>query len=47
MPGTCEMVVVPRATHLFEEPVTLAQVAALARDWFIEPLSRVAATANR
>jgi len=28
--------VVPGATHLFEEPGTLAQVAVLARDWFIE-----------
>jgi putative phosphoribosyl transferase len=46
IPGTREMVVVPRATHLFEEPVTHEQVAALARDWFIEHLSRVAATAN-
>lgn len=26
--------VVPRATHLFEEPGTLAAAAALARDWF-------------
>ena len=46
MPGTCEMVVVLRATHLFEEPVTLEQVAVLAHDWFIEHLRRVAATAN-
>ena len=28
--------VVPGATHLFEEPGTLAQVAVLARDWFVE-----------
>jgi hypothetical protein len=46
MPGMCEIVVVPRATHLFEEPGTLEQVAVLARDWFIDHLSRVAATAN-
>ena len=46
MPGTCEIVVIPRATHLFEEPGTLAQVAVLARDWFIDHLSRLAATAN-
>ncbi|MYQ50633.1 hypothetical protein GA0115247_10481, partial [Streptomyces sp. PalvLS-984] len=26
--------VVPGATHLFEEPGALDQVAALARDWF-------------
>jgi putative phosphoribosyl transferase len=46
IPGTCEIVVVPRATHLFEEPGTLEQVAALARDWFISHLSRVTAPAN-
>ena len=28
------MVIIPGATHLFEEPGTLAQVAQLARDWF-------------
>jgi putative phosphoribosyl transferase len=27
-------VIVPGATHLFEEPGALEQVAALARDWF-------------
>jgi putative phosphoribosyl transferase len=47
MPGTCEIVVVPRATHLFEEPGALKQVAVLARDWFINHLSRVTAPANR
>ncbi|WP_353810223.1 phosphoribosyltransferase family protein [Agromyces sp. SYSU T00194] len=30
----CRLVVVPDATHLFEEPGTLAEVAMLARDWF-------------
>ncbi|HVH64716.1 MAG TPA: dienelactone hydrolase family protein [Candidatus Acidoferrum sp.] len=39
--GPKELAVVPRATHLFEEPGALDQVAALARDWFrrhlIEP----------
>ena len=29
-----ELVIVPRATHLFEEPGTLEEVARLARDWF-------------
>jgi putative phosphoribosyl transferase len=29
-----ELVIVPGATHLFEEPGTLEQVAALASDWF-------------
>lgn len=32
--GTKEMVIVPGATHLFEEPGTLEKVADLARDWF-------------
>lgn len=34
----CEkkLVVVPGATHLFEEPGRLEQVAALARDWFVQ-----------
>jgi pimeloyl-ACP methyl ester carboxylesterase len=31
--------IVPGATHLFEEPGTLDQVARLARDWFIEKLA--------
>jgi len=32
----CErrMEIVPGATHLFEEPGTLEEVARLARDWF-------------
>lgn len=30
-----KLVLVPGATHLFEEPGALEQVAALARDWFI------------
>ncbi len=34
----CELTVVPGATHLFEEPGTLEQVAVLARDWFIDHL---------
>jgi putative phosphoribosyl transferase len=46
IPGTCEIVVVPRATHLFEEPGALEEVAMLARDWCIDHLSRVTATAN-
>ena len=34
----CEngLTVVPGATHLFEEPGTLEQVAELAADWFVE-----------
>jgi dienelactone hydrolase len=34
--------IVPGATHLFEEPGTLEQVADLARDWFSVHLSRIA-----
>jgi putative phosphoribosyl transferase len=40
IPGECELVVVPGATHLFEEPGTLERVAVLARDWFVHYLSR-------
>jgi pimeloyl-ACP methyl ester carboxylesterase len=29
-----ELVIVPGATHLFEEPGALDEVARLARDWF-------------
>jgi putative phosphoribosyl transferase len=32
--GEANLAVVPNATHLFEEPGTLNQVAELARDWF-------------
>jgi predicted phosphoribosyltransferase/dienelactone hydrolase len=35
------LAVVPGATHLFEEPGTLEQVADLARDWFLDILSGV------
>jgi len=34
----CELVLVPGATHLFEEPGTLEQVARLAADWFVRHL---------
>ncbi len=33
--------IVPGASHLFEEPGTLEQVATLARDWFVRHLSHV------
>lgn len=33
-----ELAIVPGATHLFEEPGTLEQVSALARDWFVTNL---------
>jgi dienelactone hydrolase len=38
IPGRCELMVVPGATHLFEEPGTLEVVAKLACDWFIDHL---------
>ena len=33
-----QLSVVPGATHLFEEPGTLSEAAALARDWFVRYL---------
>jgi putative phosphoribosyl transferase len=33
---TKEFVIVPRASHLFEEPGTLDKVAQLARNWFMK-----------
>jgi putative phosphoribosyl transferase len=42
--------IVPGATHLFEEPGTLEEVARLARDWFeryLAPASEAAAAARR
>jgi len=38
LPCTKELVVVPGATHLFEEPGALEQVAAHAARWFVEHL---------
>jgi putative phosphoribosyl transferase len=34
--------IVPKATHLFEEPGALDEVARLARDWFTDHLAKVA-----
>jgi len=34
-----EMIIVPGATHLFDEPGTLEEVAALARRWFLRYLT--------
>ena len=39
LPGEKQLVVVPGASHLFEEPGTLEQVAVLARDWFLRYLA--------
>jgi len=36
--STAELVIVPGATHLFEEPGALEEVARLARDWFVAHL---------
>ncbi|MCE5265148.1 MAG: dienelactone hydrolase family protein, partial [Deltaproteobacteria bacterium] len=38
--GTKEMVIVPGATHLFEEPGTLEAVARLSAQWFRKYLDR-------
>jgi pimeloyl-ACP methyl ester carboxylesterase len=37
--STKRLVIVPGATHLFEEPGALEQVAELARDWFMQYLA--------
>lgn len=34
-----EMAIIPGATHLFEEPGTLEEVARLAKEWFVRHLS--------
>jgi putative phosphoribosyl transferase len=36
----CKIDIIPGATHLFEEPGTLEQVAKLASDWFVTHLNR-------
>jgi len=41
------LTVVPGATHLFEEPGTLAEVSILAKDWFVEHLLSSQARAVR
>jgi putative phosphoribosyl transferase len=38
IPAECRIAVVPGATHVFEEPGTLEQVAVLAREWFLQHL---------
>jgi pimeloyl-ACP methyl ester carboxylesterase len=37
--GTTRLVIVPGASHLFEEPGALEQVARLAATWFVEHLA--------
>jgi pimeloyl-ACP methyl ester carboxylesterase len=38
--GESRLEIVPGASHLFEEPGTLEQVARLAKDWFLRHLTR-------
>lgn len=45
--GTHELVIIPGATHLFEEPGTLEEVARLAAEWFGRYLEAVSARAVR
>ncbi len=42
--GEKRLAIVPGATHLFEEPGTLAQVASLAQDWFLAHLTHAVTT---
>lgn len=39
MHSAAELIVVPRATHLFEEPGALEEVAAIARNWLARKMS--------
>jgi len=45
--GATRLEIVPGATHLFEEPGALEQVARLARDWFVDHLRRTASDPKR
>jgi putative phosphoribosyl transferase len=36
LPGKKQLVIIPGASHLFEEPGALERVGELARDWFLE-----------
>jgi putative phosphoribosyl transferase len=38
-----ELVIIPGATHLFEEPGALEEAARLARDWFLHHLASATA----
>ena len=44
--GEKRLVIIPGASHLFEEPGALEQVAALARDWFVRYLRSAAPGEN-
>jgi putative phosphoribosyl transferase len=41
-----ELVIIPGATHLFEEPGTLEEVARLAKEWFLRCLRSAAAASD-
>jgi putative phosphoribosyl transferase len=41
MRAPCEIAIVEGATHLFEEPGALEQVASLARRWFLHHLTPI------
>jgi hypothetical protein len=43
MRAESELVIVPGAGHLFEEPGTLDQVIEHSRDWFLKHFARVRA----
>jgi dienelactone hydrolase len=47
LPEPKRLVIVPGATHLFEEPGTLEQVASLAGDWFSLHVKEASAAASR
>jgi pimeloyl-ACP methyl ester carboxylesterase len=47
IPGEVRLEIVPGATHLFEEPGALEQVARLARDWFVRHLTPAARVHGR
>lgn len=44
--GKKHLVIIPGASHLFEEPEALEQVAGLARDWFVHYLRSAARGKN-
>jgi len=46
LPAPSGLEVIPGATHLFEEPGTLGEVARLAGDWFLSLLSKIPAAAR-
>jgi putative phosphoribosyl transferase len=47
LPTEKQLVVIPGATHVFEEPGALEEVASLAADWFTQHLAAFAHTAQQ